>query len=86
VQARLGMIDRAAWFPALTPRMIGCHLHDVAGILDHRAPGNGTLDWAYVAAAIPPTALRVLEINQDEPDDLVGSALPFLRERGVLPA
>lgn len=84
VQARLGMIDRAAWFPALRPRMIGCHLHDVAGILDHRAPGNGTLDWDYVAAAIPSDALRVLEINQDEPDDIVAGAIPFLRERGVL--
>ena len=84
VQARLGMIDRDAWFPALTPRMIGAHLHDVSGIVDHRAPGNGTLDWAYVAAAIPPGALRVLEINQHEPDDLVGGGIAFLRQRSVL--
>jgi sugar phosphate isomerase/epimerase len=85
VQARLGMIDRAAWFPALTPRMIGSHIHDLAGLLDHRAPGNGTLDWAYVAAAIPPAALRVLEINQDEPDELVAGAINFLRARAVIP-
>jgi sugar phosphate isomerase/epimerase len=84
VQARLGMIDRALWFPALTPRMLGCHLHDVDGILDHRAPGNGTLDWGYVAAALNPAALRVLEINQNEPDDLVGGAIDFLRVRGVI--
>jgi sugar phosphate isomerase/epimerase len=84
VQARLGMIDGDLWFPALTPRMIGAHIHDVAGILDHRAPGNGTLDWSYVAAALPPTALRVLEINQHEPDDDVANAIPFLRKRGVL--
>jgi sugar phosphate isomerase/epimerase len=80
------MIDRDAWFPALTPRLIGTHLHDVAGLLDHRAPGNGTLDWAYVAAALPPNALRVLEINQDEPDALVAAAITFLRARNVLPA
>jgi sugar phosphate isomerase/epimerase len=84
VQARLGMIDRAAWFPALTPRLIGCHLHDVDGLLDHRAPGNGTLDWSYVAAALPADALRVLEINQFEPDELVAGAIDFLRSRGVL--
>ena len=84
VQARLGMIDRDTWFPALTPRTIGTHLHDVAGLLDHRAPGNGTLDWAYVATALPPTALRVLEINQDEPDALVAGAIAFLRARNVL--
>jgi sugar phosphate isomerase/epimerase len=89
VQARLGMIRRDAWFPALTPRTIGTHLHDVSGLLDHRAPGNPSregLDWAYVAAAIPPDALRVLEINQDEPDELVGGAIDFLRDRGVIPA
>ena len=86
VQARLGMIDRVAWFPALTPRTIGAHLHDVSGLDDHRAPSNGTLDWAYVAAALPPDALRVLEINQEEPDDLVAGAIGFLRARNVLPA
>jgi sugar phosphate isomerase/epimerase len=85
VQARLGMIDRDVWFPALTDRVLGCHLHDVAGILDHRAPGNGTLDWGRVAAAIPPTALRVLEINQFEPDNLVSGAIDFLRFHGVIP-
>jgi sugar phosphate isomerase/epimerase len=84
VQARLGMIDRGAWFPRLTPRLIGSHLHDVDGLLDHRAPGNGTLDWSYVAAALPSDALRVLEINQHEPDRLVAGAIEFLRARGVL--
>ncbi len=79
------MIKRGDWFPALTPRTIGAHLHDVAGILDHRAPGNGTLDWSYVAAALPADALRVLEINQDEPDELVAAtAVDFLRGQGVL--
>jgi len=86
VQARLGMIDRSLWFPRLTPRMLGAHLHDVNGLLDHRAPGNGSLDWAYVAAAIPPDTLRVLEINQHEPDSLVAGAIDFLRIRGVLPS
>jgi sugar phosphate isomerase/epimerase len=84
VQARLGMIPRDLWFPRLTPRMIGCHLHDVDGLLDHRAPGNGSLDWSYVAAALPPDALRVLEINQFEPDDLVAGAIAFLSDRGVI--
>src|SRR5205823_880455 len=39
VQARLGLIDRHSWFPRLTERTIGSHLHDVDGIRDHRAPG-----------------------------------------------
>jgi sugar phosphate isomerase/epimerase len=84
VQARLGMIDRAAWFPALTARTIAAHLHDVEGLLDHRAPGNGDVDWGYIAAGLPPTALRVFEINQFEPDETVAAGIAYLREQGVV--
>ena len=84
VQSRLGMIDHASWFPAIGERIIGAHLHDVRGILDHRGPGNGTLDWAMVAAHMPPDAVRVLEIDQHEPEELIVGAPAFLRERGIL--
>ncbi|HLF77478.1 MAG TPA: sugar phosphate isomerase/epimerase [Dehalococcoidia bacterium] len=84
VQARLGMIDRYAWFPALTSRTVGSHLHDVDGIADHRAPGNGDVDWSYIAAGLPPTALRVFEIDQRQPDDKVAAAIAFLKDRGVV--
>jgi sugar phosphate isomerase/epimerase len=84
VQHRLGLIDRHAWFPRLTERTIGTHLHDVDGIGDHRAPGRGDVDWSYIAAGLPKTALRVFEINQYEPDEAVASAPGFLRERGVI--
>jgi sugar phosphate isomerase/epimerase len=84
VQHRLGMIDHESWYPAIESRIIGAHLHDVTGILDHRAPGNGTLDWAMIAEHLPETALRVLEINQHEPDAITGAAGAFLRDRGVV--
>jgi sugar phosphate isomerase/epimerase len=84
VQHRLGMIDRHSWFPRLTPRTLGTHLHDVDGIGDHRAPGHGDVDWSYIAAGLPKQALRVFEINQYESDDLVAQAPPFLRARGVI--
>ena len=84
VQHRLGLIDRHSWFPKLTSRTIGTHLHDVDGIGDHRAPGNGDVDWTYIAAGLPKTALRVFEIDQRQPDDLVAKAPTFLRERGVI--
>jgi sugar phosphate isomerase/epimerase len=84
VQARLGLTDRHAWFPRLSDRTIGCHLHDVDGLADHRAPGNGDVDWSYLAAGIPKSALKVFEINQGQPDDLVAAAIPFLGSQGVL--
>ncbi len=69
VQSRLGMIELTSWFDAIGDRIIGSHLHDVRGILDHRGPGNGTLDWGMVAEHLPPGALRVMEIDQHEPED-----------------
>ena len=84
VQARLGMIERGAWFPALTSRTIGSHLHDVIGIIDHRAPGVGDVDWGYIAEGLPPTALRVFEIDQRQSDEAVQASIAYLRNRGVV--
>jgi sugar phosphate isomerase/epimerase len=84
VQHRIGLIDRHSWFPRLTQRTIGTHLHDVDGIGDHRAPGNGDVDWSYIAAGLPKSALRVFEIDQRQTDEAVAAAPAFLRARGVI--
>jgi sugar phosphate isomerase/epimerase len=84
VQARLGYVDKRMWLETCAPRTIGSHLHDVDGIGDHRAPGHGDVEWEYIAAGLPPTALRVFEINQREPDESVAGAIEFLRDRGVV--
>ncbi|MCH8064505.1 MAG: sugar phosphate isomerase/epimerase [Chloroflexi bacterium] len=84
VQARLGYVDKRAWLDTLGSRTLGCHLHDVDGIGDHRAPGNGDVEWDYIAEGLPASALRVFEINQRQLDTDVAGAIPFLRERGVV--
>jgi sugar phosphate isomerase/epimerase len=85
VQWRLGLVDKRLWLDTNSARCIGAHLHDVTGLADHRAPGNGDVDWTYIHDGIPPSALRVLEINQGQPERDVALAIPFLRERGVIP-
>ena len=84
VQARLGYVDKRAWLDTLKERTLGCHLHDVDGLGDHRAPGNGDVEWDYIAEGLPKSALWVLEINQRQPDEDVAGAIAFLRERGVI--
>ncbi|MCH8162053.1 MAG: sugar phosphate isomerase/epimerase [Chloroflexi bacterium] len=84
VQARLGYVDKRAWLDTNKERTLGCHLHDVDGIGDHRAPGNGDVEWDYIAEGLPAEALRVFEINQRQPDEDVAGAIAFLRERGVV--
>lgn len=84
VQTRLGLLDARTALDMLGHRIVGMHLHDVRGIKDHRAPGNGDVDWAYIAAAVPAEAWLTFEIDQHESEDLLRSALGFLRERGVI--
>lgn len=84
VQDRLSLVDKRLWLDTNGPRCNGCHLHDVTGLADHRAPGNGDVDWTYIRDGIPAGALRVFEINQSQPEADVAAAIPFLRDRGVI--
>lgn len=84
VQSRLGLVESHAWLRQHRTRTIGAHLHDVDGLADHRAPGRGTVDWRYIAEGLPENALRVFEIDQRQPDESLGAAIRYLRERGVL--
>lgn len=84
VQWRLGLADKRLWLDTNGARCIGTHLHDVDGIGDHRAPGNGDVAWDYIRDGLPAGALRVFEINQTQPAEDVARAIPFLRERGVI--
>jgi sugar phosphate isomerase/epimerase len=85
VMGRLGLIDNYRWFKELGERCLGSHVHDVDGVRDHRPPGGGDVDWAYVAEGLPPEAPRIFEINQETPEEQVAASIGYLRERGVLP-
>ncbi|MGH2632080.1 MAG: sugar phosphate isomerase/epimerase family protein [Tepidiformaceae bacterium] len=80
---RLGFIDRHEWLDALSTRCIGAHLHDVSGIGDHRAPGDGDVEWDYITKGIEHLPKYTLEINQHQPDQLVTGAIEFLESVGL---
>jgi sugar phosphate isomerase/epimerase len=80
----LGLIDKYRWLAELAERCLGVHLHDVVGLKDHQAPGEGDADWEYVAHYLPTEAMRVCEIDQRTPEEQVAAALPYLRQRGIL--
>jgi len=82
VLARLGYFDRATWFRD-DVATIGAHVHDVEGVVDHRAPGDGDVRWGYLAAKLAHLDSLTLEINQHQPDASVLAALPFLRGQGL---
>ncbi len=80
---RLGFVDRHAWFAANARRVIGAHIHDVTGIGDHRAPGNGDVDWPYIVAGLGHLPRYTLEINQHEPEQGVRNVRAFLAGVGL---
>jgi len=87
VQHRLGVTDRSAWWDLLSDRLTGLHLHDVRGLTDHRSPGNGDVDFAWLATRIQqanPAALRTFEIDQHESDEDVASGLQLLVDAGIV--
>ena len=80
---RLGFIDRHEWLNALSSRCVGAHLHDVIGLGDHRAPGDGDVDWGYITAGVGHLSRYTLEINQHQPDESVYGAREFLESVGL---
>ena len=81
---RLLLIEKRRWLQQLGDRCLGVHLHDVVGLKDHQAPGQGDADWGYIARYLPPTAARVCEINQRTSEEQVAAAIPYLLKRGIL--
>ncbi|MSQ42180.1 MAG: sugar phosphate isomerase/epimerase [Dehalococcoidia bacterium] len=80
---RLGLVPLEDWWRQVGPRLVGLHVHDVRGLVDHRAPGNGDLDFRALAAHIPAGAAITLEIDQHEPAADLARALDVLRAAGV---
>ena len=80
---RLELIDRHAWLDGWSKRIVGAHLHDVLGLGDHRAPGDGDVNWDYVVAGIRRLPAYTLEINQHQPDENVRGAIGFLAGIGL---
>ena len=71
------MEERRAAAEAFT---VGAHLHDVRGAEeDHRAPGEGDVDFAALAPLLGrPGLIRVLEPAPDVPPDALRRAIARL--------
>lgn len=80
---RQGYCDRASWFEQPGVRCVGAHVHDVRGILDHRAPGLGDVGFAWHLTRLQHLEWLTLEINQYEPDEAVVGAPELLRLLGT---
>jgi sugar phosphate isomerase/epimerase len=74
-QLNRGLTTFEAWFEAVGDRWLGVHYHDLVGLRDHLVPGAGMLDFAAIAAAVPPTSQATLEVDwYHEPAEIAAGA------------
>ena len=81
---QLGFATHGEWLEPFASRLVGVHLHDVRGIHDHLAAGLGQVDWAMVAAHLPPGPIRTCEFQSSNSPEQVAAGLRFLAEQGSL--
>jgi len=64
IKENLGFINHRMHLECLAPRLLGFHVHDVAFPgRDHRAPGDGTIDFAALKPMVKPGHIKVFELS-----------------------
>jgi len=72
------------WLKRFAGRMIGIHLHDIVGLKDHLAAGQGELDWDLVARYLPADVLRTCEFQNTNSPRQVADGLKWLSKKGLI--
>ncbi|MCJ7734203.1 MAG: HAD-IA family hydrolase [Anaerolineales bacterium] len=81
---RLDFFPHKEWLDRYSDRMIGVHLHDVKGVLDHYAPGLGDVDFDMIAPYLPVDAFRTCELQPVNTPEQVKASLKYLEEHGCI--
>lgn len=84
IQHNLGLESIPAWLEAFGERMVGIHLHDVAGITDHIAPGKGQTDFHPIGARIQPFTQITIEVKPFVTAAEIEAGLPILEAAGCI--
>ncbi len=84
VQQQLEFSLHEEWLLRFKDRMVGIHLHDIHGISDHHAPGQGNMNWEMIANCLPRGIVKVCEIGEWNDEEQMEGVVRFLRKKGIL--
>jgi sugar phosphate isomerase/epimerase len=84
VRHNLTLIDHGEWLTEMSPRLIGCHVHDVEfPARDHRVPFSGMTDFATLIPSLPADQPLVWELSSKASKDDIVAALTHWKQRFV---
>jgi sugar phosphate isomerase/epimerase len=64
-------------------RLVGMHVHDTQQARDHRAPGQGTTDFAMLNKYVRPDTILTLELHADVLIEHIEWGVDMLLELGM---
>jgi sugar phosphate isomerase/epimerase len=83
-QENMGIIPQKDLLTAYSEIMVGTHLHDAEGLDDHRAPGQGEIDFHQVKSFLKPSHIRILEVHSGVGEKDLREGIQHLKSLGVI--
>ena len=79
VKKNMDWEDESEYLKKYGERLIGMHLHDVVGINDHKAPGEGNFEFEKIVEFLKRDVIKVLEIHPGSTAEAIRKALSYLK-------
>lgn len=78
-----GFVEHEEFLRRYADRMVGMHVHDTQGTRDHRAPGQGSTDFAMLNQYVKPETILTIELHADVLAEHIQSGLEMLLALGM---
>lgn len=82
IKNNLGFLDHYEWLKTISPRLLGCHLHDTEWPgNDHRVPFSGNIDYDKLIPLLPKNCLFVFEMSPRRKKEEIKESLQKWKSR-----
>ncbi len=80
---KLNLLEPGKLLKNYGDQMIGIHLHDCIGRLDHRVPGQGEIDFQLIKPYLKPETIKIVEVFPEFSVEELRKGLDFLKNLGI---